>query len=55
MRIHPRGIVAFSGFAVALLLARRPGLAAVAVVATLVVEGALLWGMAGGGVDRSDG
>jgi di/tricarboxylate transporter len=55
MRVHPRGVVAFLAFAAALLLARRPELAATAVVATLIVEGCLLWGIAGGGVDRSDG
>ena len=54
MRVHPKGLIAFLGFAAALLLARRPELAALAVAATLIVEGCLLWGIAGGGVDRSD-
>jgi hypothetical protein len=54
MRIHPNGLLVFGVFAAALLLARRPELAAIAVVATLIVEGCLLWGIAGGGVDRTD-
>ena len=55
VRIHPKGLVAFGVFSAALLLARRPELAAIAVLATLFVEGCLLWFVAGGGVDRSDG
>jgi len=55
VRIHLKGLVAFGVFSAALLLARRPELAAIAVLATLFVEGCLLWFVAGGGVDRSDG
>lgn len=54
MRVYPRGVVAFLGFVAALALARRPELAAIAVAATLVIEGCLLWRIAGGGIDRTD-
>ena len=53
LHIHPKGVLVFGVFAVALAAARSPNAAAAAVLATLFIEGCLLWGIAGGGVDRT--
>ncbi len=53
MRIHPKGFLVFGIFLTALAVARRPAVAVVTVFAVLFIEACLLWGIAGGGVDRS--
>jgi hypothetical protein len=53
VHIHPKGFLVFGIFAVALSAARSPEAAAVAVIATVFIEACLLWGIAGGGVDRT--
>jgi hypothetical protein len=53
MRIHPKGLVMFGLFLAALALAPSPTAAALTIFAVVFIEACLLWGIAGGGVDRS--